>query len=435
MKKETIVIMTSLMFLLSACSNDLDNKEQSGHENMEHSQGGHGDSHGDGHQEDHEHSDDIFGEMDKNQSYELPDDVNEGASRNLQTLMTKNSTRLNTSEASAASILTSQMIWPSTHKNSQPGTVILIPENNWQIGLAAVDLIHHPNNGPVLYYNEKGIPENVMNEIKRLNPKGNVNKTQIMVMGDAPASVSKQLKGYAIQEVKGSSPEEFAAEIDQTYAGVTDNQYPESIIIVSSEEKAKPYSLLAANWIAHMPEPVLYVNDEGIPEETKKALEKRDGKANLYLLGAKDAATDEVAKKLKVYGDVTRIKGTDPVSMSVEFAKFKDKDTGFGWGLTDPGHGVSFISTSTPQLVIPAAPFSHLGKHAPLIWLENGKVNKPVVDFLGGIKPAFKESPQEGPYNHGIIVGDLEAIPYQTQGILDDALEIVPASGEAHGGH
>jgi hypothetical protein len=430
MKKEIIIIMTSLLMLLSACSNDPDTNEHSGHENMEQSQGGHGDSH-----DDYEHSDDIFGEMDKEQSYEIPDEFNESASQNLQTLMTKNSTRLNTSDAAAASILTSQMIWPSTHKNSQPGTVILIPEDNWQIGLAAIDLIHHPNNGPVMYYNEKGISENVMNEIKRLNPKGNVNKTQIMVMGDAPDSVTQQLQGYAIQEVKGSSPEDFAAEIDQTYAEVTDNKYPDSIIIVSSEEKAKPYSLLAANWIAHMPEPILYVNDKGIPEETKKALEKRDGKANLYLLGAKEAITDEVAKELKAYGNVTRMKGNDPVSMSVEFAKFKDKDTGFGWGLTDPGHGVSFISTTTPQLVIPAAPFSHLGKHAPLIWLENGKANKPVVDFLAEIKPAFKENPQEGPYNHGIIVGDLKAIPYQTQGVLDDALEIVPASGEAHGGH
>ncbi|MGR3765808.1 cell wall-binding repeat-containing protein [Rossellomorea sp. NS-SX7] len=430
MKKETIIIMASLAMFLSACSND--NGEHSGHENTESSQGDHADGHN---HDDHEHSDDIFGELEGNQSLEMPDSFNDSASENLQTLMTKNSTRLNTKDASEASILTSQMIWPSTHKSSQPGTVILIPEDNWQIGLAAVDLIHHPNNGPVLYYDEKGIPGNVMNEIKRLNPKGNVNGTQVMVMGDAPAAVTRQLQGYEIQEVKGSSPETFAAEIDRTYAEVTDNQYPESIIIVSSEEKAKPYSLLAANWIAHMPEPVLYVNDEGIPEETKKALEKRDGKANLYLLGAKEAITDEVEKELKAYGNVMRMKGSDPVSMSVEFAAFKDKDTGFGWGLSDPGHGVSFISISTPQLVIPAAPFSHLGKHAPLIWLENGKVNKPVIDFLADIKPAFKVSPQDGPYNHGIIVGDLQAIPYQTQGILDDALEIVPASGDAHGGH
>ncbi|MDI5788658.1 hypothetical protein PO124_10440 [Bacillus licheniformis] len=53
------------------------------------------------------------------------------------------------------SIKTSQTIWPATHKQNRPGAVILVSGGSWQTALASADLIHHPNNGPVLIA-EKG---------------------------------------------------------------------------------------------------------------------------------------------------------------------------------------------------------------------------------------------------------------------------------------
>ena len=55
-----------------------------------------------------------------------------------------------------------------------------------------------------------------------------------------------------------------------------------------------------------------------------------------------------------------------PVENSIAFAKFKDEKAKFGWGFTKPGHGVSFVSSKTPDLAVAGAPFSHMGKHAPL---------------------------------------------------------------------
>lgn len=135
------------------------------------------------------------------------------------------------------------------------------------------------------------------------------------------------------------------------------------------------------------------------------------------------------------YGNVTRIAGEDPVSNSIEFAKFRDENNSFGWGLTEPGHGVSFVSSKTPELAIAAAPFLHRGKHAPLIWLENGQVTEPVYNFLATIKPTFKDDPTTGPYNHGFVIGGQEAISFESQGIIDDKLEIVQEDGEVHGGY
>ncbi|OAH52905.1 ArsR family transcriptional regulator [Domibacillus aminovorans] len=363
-----------------------------------------------------------------------PEKLNENAQENLLTTNTKNTTRLNTQNPVQASILASQTIWPATHEENQPGTVILVPKDNWQVGLAAADLIHHPNNGPVLLTDKNELAAETLNEIKRLNPIGNEEGTQVMVMGDISDSVTNQLADYKVEAIEGTEPAQFAADVDEKYAAVSGGEYPESVIIVSADEEAKAYSILAINWIAHMPEPVLYVTKDGIPEETKKALQKRK-EATLYILGPESIVSKETERELGDYGAVTRIAGEDPVSNSIEFAKFKDEETSFGWGLTEPGHGVSFVSSATPDLALTGAPFSHLGKHAPVIWLEDGQVTEPVYNFLATIKPTFQDDPTQGPYNHGFIIGSQEAISFETQGIIDEKLEIVQADGEGHEGH
>lgn len=182
-----------------------------------------------------------------------------------------------------------------------------------------------------------------------------------------------------------------------------------------------------------MPEPVLYVTSDELPQATIDALEQRE-QANIYVLGNENVISAEVEEQLKDYGIVTRIAADNPVDNSIEFAKFKDEETGLGWGLTDPGHGVSFVSSATPELAISQAPTSHLGKHAPLVWLDEGEPTQSLYDFLANIKPLYENAPTDGPYNHAFISGSLDTISFKTQGILDEKLEIQSASGEGHGG-
>ncbi|MED4017534.1 cell wall-binding repeat-containing protein [Sutcliffiella cohnii] len=373
-------------------------------------------------------------EVNRDQFAKAPAHFNSTASDNLLNLNTKNITRLDSNDPFEMAVLVSQTIFPSTHEENQPGTVILVPLDNWQMGLASANLIHHPNNGPILFITEDEIPSLTKNEIDRLNPIGNAEGTQVMVMGDVNDSILSVLENYKVETIQESDVAKFAASVDEKFAQVVGGNYPESVIVVSSEEEAKLYSLVAANWIAHMNEPILYVTKDDIPEATIEALSKREN-AKIYLLGPERILSSEVEQELSEYGKVTRIAGDDAVTTSISFASFKDQVTNFGWGLTDPGHGVSFISTETPNLAIAGAPFSHLGKHAPIIWLENGKIDEALYQFLATIKPTFTDDPTQGSYNHGFVLGTLNNVSYQTQGILDEKLEIVSESGEGHGGH
>ncbi|KEK23817.1 cell wall-binding repeat-containing protein [Bacillus gaemokensis] len=363
-----------------------------------------------------------------------PKEMNAGASSDLLTTSLKNITRLNTNDPMQMAVLTSQTIWPATHKENQPGAVILVPSNQWQIGLASADLIHHPNNGPILFINKESVPEVTLKEIKRLNPLGTKDGTQIMVMGDVEPSALDQLKGYKVKQIKETDPAIFAKDVDKEYADIT-GKYPNSIIIGSSEEEGRLYTTPAVNWIAHMPESLLYVEKDKVSEATIEALKERKGKANIYVLGPEKIISKEVEKELSKHGKVTRISGETPTENSIAFAKFKDEKTKFGWGFTKPGHGVSFVSTETPELVIAGAPFSHMGKHAPVLLLDKGNVSQPIYDLLATIQPKFKDDPTLGPYNHGFLLGNIENISFETQGILDEKLEIVQENGGGHGGH
>jgi hypothetical protein len=366
---------------------------------------------------------------------DMPTNFNANATNGLLTMNTKNSTRLNEQDPVKMAVLTSQTIWPATHADNQPNAVILVPKNNWQLALASADLIHHPSNGPILFVEDKKIPDATFKELERLNPKGISDSTKVIVMGDLDEQATKQLSTYKVKQVKEADPAAFAKEIDTLYAELAGG-YPNSVIIGSSDEEAQLFSVPAANWIAHMPEPILYVSKDNVPQATIDALKERKEKATIYLLGPEKIISKDVEKQLAEHGKVIRISGDTPTANSIAFATFKDKETSFGWGITEPGHGVSFISSaSSPTLTIAGAPFSHMGKHAPVVILDKGEVTKDVYDFLLQIKPTFKDDPTTGPYNHGFILGTDATISYKSQGILDDALEIVQEDGKGHEGH
>ena len=47
-----------------------------------------------------------------------------------------------------------------------------------------------------------------------------------------------------------------------------------------------------------------------------------------------------------------------------------------------------------------------------------------MYDFLATIQPKFKDDPTLGPYNHGFLLGSTSDISFETQGVLDERLEM-----------
>ncbi|WP_280771463.1 cell wall-binding repeat-containing protein [Salipaludibacillus daqingensis] len=428
----------STAFIISACADDeennLANNNMNNQENNNevHSDDGNMNNHenenendGNDHMADHGHSD---GQHDEFASE--PENMNPNAEESLMHNQTKNVTRLDANSAVDMSIYTSQLVWPATHEENQPGTIILAPLEDWQKSLVSTTLIHHPNDGPVLFMEDGEISDEVLTEIERLNPIGNEDGVELMVIGDASEETLSHLNDFNLEEFDGNDAAGFAADIDDYFSDMI-GDVPESVIVASSEEEAKHYSLIASNWIAHMNESLLYVDNSGVPESTVEALEKREGNAKIYVLGSEEMIESDTIDSLSEYGEVERISGETPTEMSIEFAKYQDPDTTVGWGQDEPGHGLSFISTETPDMAITGSALGHLGKHAPLVWLEDGEVTESLYEYLADIRPTFDDNPMGGPYNHSYLLAGVDHVPFSIQGILDEKLEI---AGE-HGDH
>lgn len=432
----SLTILTTF-FIISACVNepegDLTNNEMNVEESETNDQSqsdgnnmnNHEDSENDDHMTEHGHSDDQHNEFANE-----PENMNPEANNQLIHTQTKNVTRLDASSEVDMSIYVSQLIWPATHEENQPGTVILAPLEDWQKSLVSTTLIHHPNNGPVLFMEEGQASDDVLAEIERLNPTGNHDGVELMVIGEASDETLSQLRHYNLEELDGKNPARFAADIDSYFSEII-TDVPESVIVASSEEEAKHYSLIASNWIAHMNESLLYVDNSGVPEETIEALEKRDGHAKIYVLGSEEVIEGVTLDALSEFGSVERIDGETPAEMAIEFAKFRDPDTSVGWGQNDPGHGLSLISTDNPNMAIAGSALGHLGKHAPLIWLEDGELTEDLYEYLADTRPTFDDDPMDGPYNHAYLLAGIDTVPFSIQGILDEKIEI---AGE-HGDH
>ncbi|PSL42566.1 hypothetical protein B0H94_11440 [Salsuginibacillus halophilus] len=360
---------------------------------------------------------------------QLPENLNEGAGEGLTTTNTKNITRLDDEDPQAFSIMASQTIWPATHEANQPGTIILAEQDEWQHAVAALTLVHHPNDGPLLFM-EDGLSDDLTAEIERLAPLGNDDDIEILVAGELSDEDRNELNDYTVEEITEEEPAAFAKDVEDMFAETTGN-LPDNVVIASSEDAYKSYAMPAGSWISHMDESLLYVDDT-VPEATAEALEARDGEANMYVMNGEGGITDEVLSELEDYGTVEEIAGDDPVEHSINFAKYQDEN--FGWGIDEPGHGLVFGSTAAPELAMAGAPLAHLGKHAPLIWMED-ELEQAHADYLAELKPAFVDVPMEGPYNHGYILGTENVISFEDQGAIDDLMEIDVIEGDAHADH
>ncbi|MCM3342646.1 cell wall-binding repeat-containing protein [Paenibacillus sp. MER TA 81-3] len=355
-------------------------------------------------------------------------------------IATKNTVRVNTNDPVKAAVTISRTVWPATDDNQRPNGVVLVPNDDWAIAMAAADLIHFPNNGPVLYITKDSIPDETLSELKRLKPKGSPENggVQAIVVGDVDASVTEEIKelGLQVDVIKGDQPAKVAADIDAYYTRVNKEQ-PKSVVIASTDD-AK-FALPAVNWIAHMPEPVLYVSNKGIPQATADALAKRRKQAVMYVIGPEQAVPEGVAKELEVFGRVVRIQGKDPMQQAIAFAKYKDNKTGFGWGITTAGHNFSFVREGDEWLAIAQAPFAHLGKHAPLLWMSGWQVPDDVRTYLESVRPRYITTPVEGPYNAAWLTGAEGSVMPSVQSEIDALLEIEPkkagSKSSPHAGH
>jgi Cell wall binding domain 2 (CWB2) len=337
---------------------------------------------------------------------------------------TRNTTRISgpdpTDDAAAAALATH----PPAPEAAPLEAVSLVPDDDWQAGIAASVLVGPPTRIPVLISQHGAVPDRTTQALAQLNPRGGGASGDVAVYSAGGASVPSGLKS---QEIQGDTPAEIANSVDQLRQRLVKEE-PQHILLVSSSQAG--YAMPAAAWAARSGDPVLFTGSKQVPPATLAAL-RRHAAASVYILGPESVISKDAVKQIgRVSATVQRVGATGAVQNALLFARYSDGS--FGWNINDPGHGMELANTDRPLDAAAAASLASSGKWGPLLLTDTTDVLPPELrSFLLDIKPGYETDPTRAVYNHIWLMGDATAIGGQVQAEVDELAELAQIGSAA----
>jgi len=249
----------------------------------------------------------------------------------------------------------------------------------------------------------------------------------VIRIGDAPA----RPEGLKAAVIKGKDPYARAAAIDRFFSAARGR--PSSSVVVASGEQAE-YAMPAGAWAARSGDSVLLTRKDELPEETSKAIAEHE-KPRIFVLGPEKVISDAVVDDLRKLGRVKRAykdEPSTPVENAIEFARYEDPGSDFGWGVTVPGYNFTLAGISRSLDTAAAASLATKGVYAPLLLTDQAAaLPAPLETYLLSVQPGFEDDPGEAVYNRIWILGDESQVSVGAQARLDQIAELIPVQANA----
>jgi hypothetical protein len=336
---------------------------------------------------------------------------------------TSNTTRIGGPDPIANAAATALAVFPATNEKQRPVAVSLVDKEDWAGAIAAAVLMAEPVRAPLLYGEAEGIPDATSSALGALKPDGGAASggAAVFAVGDVQIP-----GGLNANKIKVGDPATEAATIARLRDRLAGSP-PDAIILASSSEPA--FAAPAAAYAARSGDPVLFTEAESLPRATVTAL-RRDEGVPVYALGPGSAISGKVLKEVEALGlKVTRISGADPVAGSIAFARFGEG--GFGWHVSDPGHGFVLVRSDAPLEAAAAAPLSGSGTWGPLLLTDSADtLPSELRGYFLDVKPGYTTDPTRAFYNHVWIVGDAGQISVEQQAEVNEVAELAKIGSE-----
>lgn len=335
---------------------------------------------------------------------------------------TKNTTRVGGGDPIADAAGVGQAVYPGRADDSRPGAVTIVDAADFQAAVSAAQLMAPPLRAPILYSQDKELPQASEDALAAMRPTGSeaAGRAQVIRVGDRAATPDD----LRATDVKGKAAPAVARAIDRLATAATGEQ-SQAVIVAGASDPA--FAMPAAGLSAKTGAPVLWANGDEIPNATRAAIEARR-RPRIYVVGPDEVVSAKAVKALQQLGPVDRISGDDPVANAIAVARYADGS--FGWNVVDPGHGLVFAAADRPGEAGAAVALSGTGKYGPLLLVDDAKaLPKAVESYLLDIQPGYDKDPVRGVYNHAWILGDEDAISVDVQARIDSLMEIQPVTG------
>ncbi|MGI8558218.1 MAG: cell wall-binding repeat-containing protein [Solirubrobacteraceae bacterium] len=329
-------------------------------------------------------------------------------------LATRNTTRLDSGDPATLAAASALIAFPGASTATRPQTVALADAGDWRAALVASALASPPLRAPLLLTHGRSVGEPARAALDRLRPGA-------IVRVGARAARPPGALGRSGPLLDGVNPAALAASV-AAYAAQTRSTTDNRVLVVSSD--APQFAMPAAAWAAKSGDPILFVQRDAVPQETRDAI-GRLGQPRIYVLGPGSVIGAKAIAVLQRLGTVARIAGADPTANAIAFARYIDGD--FGWGIVTPGHGLVLLGRSRPADAAAAAILSASGTFGPSLLLDGADALPSALrQYLLDIEPGYTLDPSRGVYNHGWLVGDPGTASLALQAQIDTLLEITP---------
>jgi hypothetical protein len=336
---------------------------------------------------------------------------------------TANTTRVGGADPVSNAAGVALATFPSTKPSQQPQAVTLVDAADWRSAIAASVLMAAPVGAPVLISEADGVPEPTEQALVSLDPQGGKASNGVQAFAVGAASTPSGLEAKRIGNGGGAVAAAAIANLRDDLFG----RSPEHIVIASAAQPA--FAMPAAAWAARSGDPVLFADEDDLPEPTAAVL-KGHPKTPVYVLGPSSAISSDVVREIgKIAKRVRRISGEDPVASAIAFARYADSS--FGWNVNDPGHGFVIVRSEEPLDAAAAAPLSASGTWGPLLLTDSADTLPAALrGYLLDVKPGYTTDPTRAFYNHIWLIGDQDAISMSEQAEIDELAELAKIGGE-----
>ena len=330
-----------------------------------------------------------------------------------------------------------QAVYAAAQDKDRPGAVVLVRDDDPATAAATTRLQHFPVNAPMLYVTDGGtqLPKETKDELERLGPEGVMmdGNVQVYLAGAISPAVRSEVEamGFKTRAFSVGDPATYAEVLDEFLATMEGNH---ADVVLIAATNALEYVYAGANWNAHMGQAFAFVGPNGIPEATRRLLQRRwPNYAYMYVFAPPDIVGEDVMAELTRYGHVQRIEGNTPQEMAVSWAGYKDlgrvygwwfgKDKrDVGWGYAEPGHNILLAGPEDWREIVPSGVLSHMGKHGMLLLTdEDGAIGEAARRYLQVLRPT-RTHPSQQVFTFAWVLG--QHVPDTTMRELSSAIAV-----------
>ncbi|MDU2545739.1 MAG: cell wall-binding repeat-containing protein, partial [Finegoldia magna] len=244
--------------------------------------------------------------------------------------------------------------------------VVILTSSNKMVDSLAASPKGIAINAPTLFVEKDSIMDEVLQEIKRLNP------SNIIIAGGEESisdDVAKQLQQLGIkqQRIAGADRFETAVKLGEEIRRNSSNKT--DVILVNGYNSID--ALTAGSLAAKLNIPILLTGSDQLNKTTEKALQNWNIQ-NVIIVGGKTQVSETIASQLKNDGvNTSRLAGRTRVETALEVAKAVN---------SDPDKVIFANKTAYPDALI--APYLSKAEQAPIILIDKDEASVSVKQYL-----------------------------------------------------